>query len=631
MPGEIATAYVQIIPSTEGISGNLSKELGGAGDTAGKESGSKFAATFKKIIAAAGIGKVVKEALSQGMELEQNLGGAEAVFGDDFTKIVNTAQDAYKNLGASQSEYLASANKIGSLLQGSGIEQAAAVDLTTQAMQRAADVASVMGISTESAFEAITGAAKGNFTMMDNLGVAMNATTLEAYAMEQGMTDFSYSAATNAEKAELAFQMFFDKTAQYEGNFARESQETLSGSLGAMKASLSDLLANIALGNDITPYLNNLMTSVTDFAVLFLPVLSNIFTTLPSAIVTALSTLGPILLTEGVNAIINFTGGLAAATPQLISTAATLIPQLIIGLTSALPQLVSNAGQMVNAIASGISQAMPVLIGALPEIISSIVEALIQGIPILLQTGIQLFMTIVSAIPAILGALGSALGEIGSSIVSAVSGFASRVKTAAQNVFNGIVTAATNIASKVTTAVKNAITNAIDTVKGFISEMASAGSDLLLGLADGIGNAIGSVVARAKEAASQIVSSVKSFFGIASPSKLFRDEVGQFLMLGLAEGITDNTDAVSDAIDDVTMMTTKGFESNLGVNAALGVSTDAEATGGLNQLVGLVAELSDKIERLRLYLDSGELVGGITTDMDNALGNRDALTARGVA
>ncbi len=69
----------------------------------------------------------------------------------------------------------------------------------------------------QTAMESIAGAAKGNFTMMDNLGVAMNATTIEAYALAKGL-DFAWNSATNAEKAEIAMQMFFEKTEQYAGN-----------------------------------------------------------------------------------------------------------------------------------------------------------------------------------------------------------------------------------------------------------------------------------------------------------------------------------------------------------------------------------------------------------------------------
>ncbi|WP_438837972.1 hypothetical protein [Streptococcus pluranimalium] len=111
----------------------------------------------------AGIGAVVK---SYG-ELEQNLGGTEAVFGSFAKNVQNDAKSAYKNMGLSASDYMATANKMGSLFQGSGIKQQKSLDLTSKAMQRAADVASVMGVDIGFAMESVTGAAKGNFTMIN--------------------------------------------------------------------------------------------------------------------------------------------------------------------------------------------------------------------------------------------------------------------------------------------------------------------------------------------------------------------------------------------------------------------------------------------------------------------------------
>ena len=90
--------------------------------------------------------KLGKEVVTQFGELEQNLGGSEAVFGAYAASIQKTGEEAYRNLGISQSEYLATANKMGALFQGSGIEQRKSLELTEKAMQRAADMASVMGI-----------------------------------------------------------------------------------------------------------------------------------------------------------------------------------------------------------------------------------------------------------------------------------------------------------------------------------------------------------------------------------------------------------------------------------------------------------------------------------------------------
>lgn len=247
---------------------------------------------FGAVVAAAAT--AVKSAIPLGMELEQNLGGTEAVFGEYAESVQTLAETAYKNMGLSASDYMATANKMGSLFQGSGLKQVQAMELSTQAMQRAADVASVMGIDTSMAMESIAGAAKGNFTMMDNLGVAMNATTLSAYALEKGI-NFNWNTASNAEKAELAMQMFFERTEQYAGNFAREASSTLAGSFGRMKTNIQDILAKMALGQDIKPSLENLKESVLAFAHNIVPAVVAILNQLPDLVSGVLSTVGPVI------------------------------------------------------------------------------------------------------------------------------------------------------------------------------------------------------------------------------------------------------------------------------------------------------------------------------------------------
>lgn len=236
----------------------------------------------------------IKQAVPLGMELEQNLGGTEAVFGEYAKNVQKAADSAYKNMGLSASDYMATANKMGSLFQGSGLEQVRAMELSTQAMQRAADVASVMGIDTGMAMESIAGAAKGNFTMMDNLGVAMNATTLQAYALEKGI-NFKWKTASNAEKAELAMQMFFERTAQYAGNFAKEADGTLAGSFGRMKTSVQNILANMALGRSIEVPLANMQESVLAFAHNIVPAVVAILNQLPELVSGVIASVGPVI------------------------------------------------------------------------------------------------------------------------------------------------------------------------------------------------------------------------------------------------------------------------------------------------------------------------------------------------
>lgn len=221
-----------------------------------QKSGDALKDIFKsaaKGVSALGIGKIISDSISNAGDLEQNLGGVEVVFQKHADKLKETALTAAGNMGLSQSAYLATANKMGSLFKGSGFDNASAAEMSRDAMQRAADVASIMGTDVKDAMEAVTGAAKGNFTMMDNLGVAMNDTTLQAYAQEKGLGKLE----TTQQKVYAAMQMFLDKTEYAAGNYAREN-DTYSGSLTTLKAEFENLTAE--LGTQLLPTASTLVS-----------------------------------------------------------------------------------------------------------------------------------------------------------------------------------------------------------------------------------------------------------------------------------------------------------------------------------------------------------------------------------
>lgn len=206
----------------------------------GVKAGAKFLAVGGAATMAAAGATLVKSMNFAG-ELEQNMGGSEAVFGKFAKKMQDTGIEAYSKMGLSQSDFLASANKMGSLYQGVGFTVQESANMSAETMQRAADVASIMGIDIGSAMEAVNGMAKGNFEMMDNLGVAMNDTAIGNYALSKGI-EKSTAKMTTQEKVGLANQMFLEKTAKYAGNYAKEN-DTLSGSLQTAKSALSNFVA----------------------------------------------------------------------------------------------------------------------------------------------------------------------------------------------------------------------------------------------------------------------------------------------------------------------------------------------------------------------------------------------------
>lgn len=216
----------------------------------------KTIATIGGTVAAA-MSAIGVAAVKSAGELEQNVGGSKAVFDSYADEIQEAAKKAYSSMGLAESEYLAVANKMGALFQGVCLETAESVELTISAMQRAADVASIMGISGTDAMEAIAGAAKGNFTMMDNLGVAINDTTLEIYAQEKGLGKLE----TTQQKVTAAMELFMEKSAYAAGNYAKEN-ETFAGALSTLQAHIQNIVAD--MGEKLLPKVTEFIQYVDD-------------------------------------------------------------------------------------------------------------------------------------------------------------------------------------------------------------------------------------------------------------------------------------------------------------------------------------------------------------------------------
>ena len=614
MAAELGQAYVQIMPSAKGISGSIGNiinpEADKAGESAGKRTGGSLVKTIGKVLVAAGIGKLISSAISQGGELEQNLGGTEAVFGSFAKSIQSSAAEAYKNMGLSASDYMATANKMGSLFQGSGMDQQKSLDLTSQAMQRAADVASVMGVDTSMAMESIAGAAKSNFTMMDNLGVAMNATTIQAYALEKGI-NFEWNTASNAEKSEVAMKMFMDRTSQYAGNFARESEGTFSGSLGAMKSSWQNVLGSLATGQDIEPALTALSTSLVTFVQNLMPMVTSILTQLPTIIVTLLTEAGPQLMETGVQAIASIVSGIAQTLPTLIPVAIEAIMTIVTTLIDNIPLLIDAALQLIQGLAEGLIAAIPVIvekipviidsiIGAIvellpliidagitlftalveslptiittivsvvPEIISSIIDAILELLPLIIQAGIDLFVALVQAMPEIIETIVAALPQIIDSIINELIGNIDLIITAGVELLTALVRNLPAIIVAVVKAIPPLISAMIGALGKGISEFARIGFNLVKGLWEGIKNAASWLKNKLTGWASGIINSVKSAFGVHSPSTVFAG-IGGYLGEGLADGVTGSMGIVNKAMDELGGITDRSFGADFALSTS---------------------------------------------------------------
>lgn len=277
------------------------------------ESGERVGSVFKSVLGAnivsgaliAGIqslGNAMKSvfatALDEGAKLQQSFGGVDTLY-TTAAESVKQYANAAASAGISANTYAEQAVSFGaSLKQALGGDAVKAAQMADKAIMAMADNSAKMGTDIGSIQQTFQGFAKQNYTMLDNLKLGYSGTKQE---MERLLKD--------ASKLEKAMGKKFDinnfadiveaiDLVQQElgvaGVAAQEAQTTFSGSFAAMKASASNFLANLTLGEDIGPSLKALISTTSTFLLgNFLPMVGNIMRQLPQAVETALVEAGP--------------------------------------------------------------------------------------------------------------------------------------------------------------------------------------------------------------------------------------------------------------------------------------------------------------------------------------------------
>lgn len=239
------------------IVGDTSGAQKALGDVEQKTSG--FASAFKgaaaAIAASAVVDKVVEfgtAAVTSASDVEQSLGGSQQIFGKYAGGIEKFSKSTAENMGISQGAFLEMSNVTGSLLKNAGTPLNETSKMTKQLTGRAADMAAMFGGDVDTALGAINSALKGEMDPLENFGVSLKASKVEAKAVAMGLVD-GEGKATDYGKSMAAVQLIMEQSADSAGTFKRES-DTLAGRQAILKARFADMQAE--LGQKLLPIIN---------------------------------------------------------------------------------------------------------------------------------------------------------------------------------------------------------------------------------------------------------------------------------------------------------------------------------------------------------------------------------------
>lgn len=482
------------------------------------------------------------------------------------------------------------------------------------------------------------------------------------------------------------------------GTTAREASTTIAGSLGMVKAAWQNLVIGVTDGNaDLDRLIDNLVDSVigyTDEAgehvngfldnlipvatqavsgvtriiegmapmiskllptlvSTLLPAAVNVVTTLLTGVASALPTIIQVLIQQIPPALSQIASAIIEALPGLVDVGRQAVTQLSSGfdpivmiekigeiLTSLvdyiiewIPALLDQGIAMVDEMSAGLAENGPAAIEAIGSILGDLITKIIDNLPEFLENGIRLIASLAEGLirnlPAIIGAIAQIIGQLIAYILRSMPQFLSSGLQMIASIASGLL----NAQSRLWSAIAGIIRQAINKFKS--TDWGSVGRNIIEGIANGVRNAAGKIADAAKSAAKKALDAAKSFLGIKSPSRVFREQIGKNISLGLAGGISGYAAEVEDAAEDLAELATDPFEELDSVTrhiSADGMVSAAKTPRSDRDVLNRILEILEGLDlsNVGVYMDGKTLVGELVPAMDLAMGREASYKGRGV-
>ena len=532
---------------------------------------------------------------SIGKSAEEVAGEYEKLLASQQT-VFDNADKAFQTAGLSANAYMETVTSFSaSLLQGLGGDTEAAAQIADKAIVDMADNANKMGTDIGSIQNAYQGFAKQTYTMLDNLKLGYGGTQEEMVRLindsgilEQQIEDLDGIRFDQIVEAIHAVQTNMGIT----GTTAREAASTIEGSTNAMKAAWDNLVAGMAREDaDLGALMSSFVDSVGTAGQNLMPRIQTILSSMGTLVAELapklveqvpqlIEQVVPPMVEAGGQMLSGIASGLSQALPELMTQAGEaltglrdsfleLVPSLAQGIQEKTPEFIAsglellsglassireNAGLAVDAminlvkgLAQGIADGIPDIIEKAPQIVSDLANTINDNAPKILAAAVDIIKTLGKGLIDSIPTLIANIPQIISAIVDTITAFnwLNLGKNIIQGLGNGIK-AMVSFVKNAGTQVKNAIT---DGIKKIPEEMIKIGKNIVKGVWDGI-SAMGDwIKGKVSDFFGGIVDGVKGLLGIQSPSRLFKEEIGENIGLGVAEGISDSEDKAVKAAD----------------------------------------------------------------------------------
>jgi phage-related protein len=571
---DLGKAYVQIVPSAQGIKASIQEVMGKPleeqADNSGSTFGSMLISKIKGAITIAGIGKFLSASLTEGGALQQSIGGIETLFGNSANVIKKAAQTAFRDAGVSANTYMEQTTSFAaSLVSSCGGNTAKAAEIAKRAMVDMSDNANKMGTDLQDIQNAYQGFAKQNYTMLDNLKLGYGGTKTEMARLIKDASTYKDSQEklnVSVKDGDMSFSNIANAISvvqdhmKISGTTAEKASTTLTGSFGMVKAAVQDFLGAMSTGQNVKSSVKNLISSLGIFVGNnLIPMLLNITKSCYAVVTDALNNMPGIL-----DAVQKFATQIASQAPQFIKSGFEMLNKLADGVVSALPVMIAKIPTIISTFANiindngptilmcglkliaklalGIIQAIPTLIVNIPKIITAIVD--VWSAFNWINLGKMAITGLGNGIKALFGFLKGTGKEALDTVLINILMLPERLRALGGKGISGLVSGIKSLFGALGGAAKKIFEIIVKALASLPSKMLSIGKNIIEGIWKGIWSMGAWITKKIGDFAGGIVKSFKGFLGIHSPSRIMRDMVGRFIGEGIGVGILGSFDTV---------------------------------------------------------------------------------------
>lgn len=326
-----------------------------------------------------------------------------------------------------------------------------------------------------------------------------------------------------------------------------------------------------------------------------------------NTLLTTMQTKGPELIT-------NFCNGIVSALPNLTAQGGQILNNLILAITANLPAIIQGGIAIISSLISGIAQQLPTLIPTAVEMILTLASSLLSNIDQIIDAGIDLLVGLaqglVNALPKLINKAPTIIGQLASAIIRNLPKILQAGIKILGMLATGLIQAVPQLISKIPSIISQ-IKNAFTSI-----DWGTVGSNIIKGIASGLKSAGGAIVEAAKNAAKSALNAAKDFLDIHSPSRVFRDQVGKMMALGMGIGFDKNVPiksmnaslktALGSLKENAGTVLSGGSLNRGGVGRMKALS---DATDGIDydRLERIQMKAADKMAKRPIYLDKNRI------------------------